>query len=105
MIVLSTTGLRGYSFKEVCMANSIVTNPMVLNETGLILDSPAAIKSIVWTDIATNGDDLIIRNKNGGAVVYQVKGIAGEDLIFTPATPLRPSGIYLDTLSSGKVLL
>lgn len=84
------------------MANSTTTNPLVLDTVGEIFAFSVGIKSIVWTGIITNGDDLIFKDKANGNVVIQGKGNAGEDW---KLENIRVPGLYLDTIDSGKVLI
>ena len=76
----------------------------VLDTTGEVWTETIGIVWIIWTDIATDGDNLAIHDAQGGSTIVQLKGRQGVDMIvpFPGNSGLIP-GFYLTTLDSGTV--
>ena len=49
------------------MANSVTTNPLVLDSTGVALTGPVTIRAVIFT--AANGEGRLLSDANGNAVL------------------------------------
>jgi len=83
------------------MANSVTTNPLVLDSTGIVLSTPVSIKSILFT--AANGEGLVLSDKNGVAVA-SLEASTG-DLSPSVAVPggIKINGLTVTTIDGGVV--
>jgi hypothetical protein len=74
------------------MANSVTTNPLVLDSTGAVLTSPARIKAILFT--AANGEGLLLSDASGNAIA-SLEASTGN---LSPTLTV-PGGIKVDNLT------
>ena len=81
------------------MANSVTTNPLVLDSTGVVLTGPVTIKAVLFT--ATNGDGLLLSDAEGN----QVAGLEAStgDLSPTITVPggIKVNGLTVTTIDGG----
>lgn len=91
------------------MSNSLTQNPLYIDTQGDLtasLEYPTTgrlnIIAIIWTG-ASNADLLEIKD-SGGTVVFKAKS-DGTDTIFTPCQPISCSGLNVNDLDGGVVLI
>lgn len=83
------------------MSNVVSGKTWVLDATGSVYTNRVKIKTIIWTGISTNGDDLLINESSGGQIILSIKG--GANNPFSVEVNRWYDGIYLTTLDSGTV--
>ena len=54
--------------------NDTTGKTWVLDSTGSVWTSTTQIVWIIWTDIGTDDDDLVIHDSSGGSVIVKLKG-------------------------------
>lgn len=74
------------------MANSVTTNPLVLDSTGVVLTGPVTIRAVVYT--AADGSTLLLSDSDGNAVL-ELETDAGD---LNPSLTV-PGGIKVDGLT------
>lgn len=81
------------------MANSVKTNPLVLDSTGVALTGPVTIKAILFT--STNGSGLLLSDASGNAVA-SLEATTG-DLSPTVTVPggIKVNGLTVTTIDAG----
>lgn len=82
------------------MANNILGNPLILDETGLVLDRLVGIKKIVFFNPTAAGDDLIVEDKNGKIIAKMKAEADGGSQIHL--VEQKFNGIVIDTIDSGE---
>jgi len=70
------------------------------NTTTNVTDQNLDVAWIIWTNITSDGDDLIVQDGNGDNIV-KLKGKSGVDMIVPYVGRIR--GFRLHTLDSGNV--
>lgn len=74
------------------MANSVTTNPLVLDTAAAVLTGPVHIKAVVFT--AANGEGLVLSDADGNAVL----GLEASTGDLSPSVTI-PGGIKTDGLT------
>lgn len=84
--------------------NDITGQTWSLDTVGAIRTTPFDIVWIIWTNIGTDADDLVINETDGGKLIVKVKGMAGIDMIIPfPGNSGHLPSFYLQTIDSGIV--
>lgn len=95
------------------MANSTVTNPIVLDTFTAdvtISDKPISVKAITFKSAAA-GDVFALEDAAGVKVVVLGQTVNGGSMILAPASPMRFNSLYFDNddtnsgLSAGDYIL
>jgi hypothetical protein len=91
------------------MANSKTTNPLVFDTAGATsaLGRRAFIKAMYWDNPGAAGHQCILKDGNGGNLVFQRTAIAqynGGDTVHFDK-PLPAQDLYVDTLTSGTLVV
>ena len=82
------------------MANSVTTNPLVLDTAGAVLTTPVQIKAI-RVQFSADEDDVVLSDK-GGNVVFTAKGgdvsVNGYNDSLTLPGGLKTEGLTVTTI-------
>lgn len=81
------------------MANSVVTNPLVLDSTGIALTGPVTIRSIVYT--ASAGGELLLSDASGNEVLGLTTSAGDLNPSLTVPGGIKINGLTVTTISTG----
>ena len=78
-------------------------NPIVLDGATQAVARKLKVSCLVWSGIATAGDDLLIHTVSGGSIIFKGTSAANVSLII----PVNGwiDGLYITTLDSGQVMV
>ncbi len=92
------------------MVNTLTTDPIICNATGLLKTGPGVVKSIQFI-IATDSDSTLLLTDSiaasGTKKLIQLETTAEQHtVIFTPTTPIHfTNGLYCETIDAGEALI
>lgn len=81
------------------MANSVTTNPLVLDSAGVALTGPVTIKAVVFT--AANGEGLLLSDASGNAVVGLEASTGDLSPSVTIPGGIKNNGLTVTTIDGG----
>jgi hypothetical protein len=81
------------------MANSVTTNPVVLDSTGVVSTKPMTIKAIVYT--AANGNGLVLSDQRGNAVAGLEASTGNLSVSVTVPGGIKTDGLTVTTIDGG----
>jgi hypothetical protein len=81
------------------MANSVTTNPLVLDSTGVVLTGPVSIKAVVFT--AANGEGLLLSDANGNAILGLEASTGDLSPSVTIPGSIKNDGLTVTTIDGG----
>jgi len=82
------------------MANSVTTNPLVLDSTGVVLTGPVTIKAVVFT--AAADQTLLLSDADGNEVLGLETGAGVLSPSLTVPGGIKNNGLTVTTIDSGK---
>ena len=85
------------------MANSVTTNPIVVDTVGAVNTTPTTIKAIVFT--AANGDGLLLSDKNGNALIGLEASTGNLSVALTVPGGIKTDGLTVTTIDGGAAYL
>ena len=81
------------------MANSVGTNPLVLDSTGVALTGPVTIRAVVFT--AANGEGLLLSDADGNAVLGLEASTGDLSPSLTVPGGIKVNGLTVTTIDGG----
>ena len=85
------------------MANSVTTNPIVLDTAGAVSTDKLTIKAIVFT--AANGDGLVLSDVSGNAVISLEASTGNLSPSLTVPGGIKTDGLVVTTIDGGTAYL
>ena len=81
------------------MANSVGTNPLVLDSTGVALTGPVTIRAVVFT--AATGEGLLLSDADGNAVLGLEASTGDLSPSLTVPGGIKVNGLTVTTIDGG----
>jgi hypothetical protein len=81
------------------MANSVTTNPLVLDSTGVVLTGPVTIKAVVYS--AVDGSTLLLSDADGNAVLGLETDAGDLNPSITIPGGIKNNGLTVTTIDAG----
>ena len=81
------------------MANSVVTNPLVLDSAGAALTGPVTIKAVLFS--AADGSTLVLSDAAGNAVCTLETDAGDLNPTLTVPGGIKISGLTVTTIDAG----
>lgn len=85
------------------MANSVTTNPLVLDTAGAITSGPVTIKAVSFT--AANGEGFLLSDKEGNAVVGLEASTGDLSPSITIPGGIKTNGLTVTTIDGGAAYI
>lgn len=81
------------------MSNSVVTNPLVLDSTGVVLKGPVSIKAILYT--AGNNETIVLSNAAGVSICKLTASTGTFSPSITIPGGVKTSGLTVTSIGGG----
>ena len=85
------------------MANSVRTNPLVLDSTGVVLTGPVTIRSVVYT--AATGNGLLLSDAAGNQVLRLTASTGDLSPSLTVPGGIKIDGLTVTTIDGGTAFV
>jgi hypothetical protein len=88
------------------MANSLTTNPIVLDTVNGSIDGFLSIKTLMYTGATTAGHGFTLKNYNGDKTIMSCKTTASGNVIVPFCDRVNfPEGMKLTAIDSGTLYI